>query len=152
MCLLDLCQGMAPAFFVSGEMCAGNVNEDKEFREFFQPGPQGCLVTDQGGYRRMSVLMGIQGGIQYKKFIPAACAQWGGIRHTGLFTAATKAAVGSRMRASLLSCAFFMLRCGCPVLELWVCPAFTAFWPEKEAGHEDEVQEDAHEPEGQLLL
>lgn len=32
----------------------------------------------------MSVLMGIQGGTRDKKFIPAACAQWGGIRHTGL--------------------------------------------------------------------
>ena len=42
----------------------------------------------------MSVLMGIQGGTRDKKFIPAACAQWGGIRHTGLFTAAIKAAVG----------------------------------------------------------
>ena len=54
----------------------------------------------------MSVLMGIQVGIQNKKFIPAACAQWGGIRHTGLFAAVIKAAVGSRMQASLLSCAF----------------------------------------------
>lgn len=64
----------------------------------------GHLVTDQGGYQQMSVLMGIQVGIQNKKFIPAACAQWGGIRHTGLFVAAIRAAVGSRMQASLLSC------------------------------------------------
>ncbi len=100
----------------------------------------------------MSVLMGIQKGAQYKKFIPAACAQWGGIRHTGLLAAAIKAAVGSRMQASLL-----FLRSFCAVLRMpwpgsWAYPAFAASWPGKEAGHEDEVQEDAHEPEGQLLL
>ena len=61
----------------------------------------------------MSVLMGIQGGTRDKKFIPAACAQWGGIRHTGLLAAAIKAAVGSRMQASLLSCALFVLCRGC---------------------------------------
>ncbi len=100
----------------------------------------------------MSVLMGIQGGTRDKKFIPAACAQWGGIRHTGLLAAAIKAAVGSRMQASLLSCALFVLCCGCHGLDHGACPAFAASWPGKEAGHEDEVQEDAHEPEGQLLL
>ncbi len=56
--------------------------------------------------------MGTQGGIWNKKFIPAACAQWGGIRHTGLFTAATKAAVGSRIWASLHSCAFLCRAAG----------------------------------------
>lgn len=65
----------------------------------------------------MSVLMGIQGGTRDKKFIPAACAQWGGIRHTGLLAAAIKAAVGSRMQASLLSCALFVLCCGCHGLD-----------------------------------
>lgn len=93
MYLLSLCQGMAPAFFCFRERRAENV------RGIRAPGVsglglRGVLVTDQGGYQRMSVLMGIQGGIQNKKFIPAACAQWGGIRHTGLFTAATRAAVG----------------------------------------------------------
>ena len=100
----------------------------------------------------MSVLMGIQGGTRDKKFIPAACAQWGGIRHTGLFTAAIKAAVGGAVCGHPCFPALFLCCAADAGPGSWACPAFSAFRPGKEAGHEDEVQEDAGRAEGQLLL
>lgn len=65
-----------------------------------------CLVTDQGGYGWMSVLMGTQGGIQNKNSYRPHVRSGAGYDIPGFFTAATKAAVGSRIWASLLFCAF----------------------------------------------
>ena len=143
---------MAPAFFVSGEMYAENVKGDEGFREFF------CLelweVPGYGSGRISGDVRpdGYPGGIQNKKFIPAACAQWGGIRHTGLFSAATKGGCGEPDAGIPAFLRLFRaaLRMSWPVP--WADPAFIAFRPGKEAGHEDEVQEDARGPEGELLL
>lgn len=51
--------GDGSGFFISKEKCVENVNKDEGFRNV----PM-SLVTDQGGYQQMSVLMGIQGDIQ----------------------------------------------------------------------------------------
>ena len=64
----------------------------------------------------MSVLMGIQGVSKTKNSYRPHVRSGAGYDIPGFFQPRLKAAAGSRMQASLLSCAFFVLRCGCPGL------------------------------------
>ncbi len=100
----------------------------------------------------MSVLMGIQVGTRYKKIHTGRMCAVG--RDTAYRAFCSRDKGGSRGPDAGIPA---FLRFFCAVLRMpWpvpcACPAFAAFRPGKEAGHEDEVQEDARGPEGQLLL
>lgn len=97
----------------------------------------------------MSVLMGIQGGIQNKKIHTGRMCAVGRDTTYRAFYGRDKGGCGEAVCGHPCFPAPFLCRAaGVPA----VCPAFSAFRPGKEAGHEDEVQEDARRAEGQLLL